>query len=81
MWRCSREPYHRVPHQVPAPGAHRGCPSRGSRGGEEAYEESRIAPCSMRARMKSLLIDGYCHGYLPARFVAWAFRVFDLGAV
>ena len=30
--------------------------------------------------MKSLLIDGYCHGYLPAGFVAWAFRAFDLSA-
>ena len=35
----------------------------------------------MRRLLKRVLIRGYCHGLLPARFVAWAFRVFDLKAV
>jgi hypothetical protein len=35
----------------------------------------------MRTRIKSLLIDGYCRGWIPAWVVTLAFRVLRLRSV
>jgi hypothetical protein len=35
----------------------------------------------MRRLLKLVLVNGYCYGFLPARFVAWCFRLFQLSAV